>query len=314
MAHSPQGSPVLQLHNFGGQELFGLGQSLMSQGQNAFTPARDSLAAWIRNAGLIGDVPSLRPDLGAPSLPWAVADLQGQPGPTFGPEHTSAHVWVFLRGLLFPGSGWSAGASAGQTNRKRLPSLCLVNPGSPDSLPSPCKTQPRAGSYHPGGHLPPTYFYPIRSNRRAQRDGTETEGEPQRPPAPAASHGTQSAPCPMSTCQRLELGDLCQPRPLSLGGSPRFKTSISIVSSCLPQNREGSAGKLKGHLVLDSKPSILSDTWPVGTTQLPTVGIQTKAARGTASSGPLTLPLRGGLGPSKTPAPNWSKESDSHDL
>lgn len=171
----------------------------MSQGQNAFTPARDSLAAWIRNAGLIGEVPRLRPDLWASSLPWAVADLKGQSGPTFGPGHTSAHVWVFLRELLFPGSGWSAGASAGQTNRKRLPSLCLVNPGVPDTL------QPGVPARHSHEQAPTTLgatflqFLPNK-NRQESPEGTHrNRGENHRGPGPLPPAMVHSLPhflCP----------------------------------------------------------------------------------------------------------------------
>lgn len=119
-----------------------------------------------------------------------------------------AHLWtrthictcgVFLRELLFPGSGWSAGASAGQTNRKRLPSLCLVNPGIPDTL------QPGIPARHSHEQAPTTLgatflqFLPNK-NRQESPEGTHrNRGEHHRGPGPLPPAMVHSLPhflCP----------------------------------------------------------------------------------------------------------------------
>lgn len=148
ITHSRQGALFSSLTTSGDTSCFIWGQPLMSQGQNGFLPARGGRAAWIRNAELIGQVPS--------------------PGPPLA-QATHLHTCGFSWGeRLLPGS---------ENKPEEAPSLCLVSPGVPATLQPPCKTQPRAASYHPGGCLLPTYFHQSRTHYRgAQRDLMDVEG------------------------------------------------------------------------------------------------------------------------------------------
>lgn len=55
-----------------------------------------------------------------------------------GPFHTPARVWVFLGERLFLPPYGVATRGLCWANRERLPSLCRVNPGVPDTRQPPC--------------------------------------------------------------------------------------------------------------------------------------------------------------------------------
>lgn len=240
--------------------MFGLGTVSYEPGTECFHSSKGRPCCLDKKHGAHGAVPSLGLDLWAPSLPWAAAELKDQSWPTSGSGRTPAHVWVFLGELLLPGSGGSATDSAGQTNQKRLLSLGLGNPGVPDT---PASLQGTASS-RPlpiTRGLPPCNLFLPNNNRQESRGTSQKpRGEIQRPPAPQPPLWyAVFAPFPRSTCQRLELGDLCQALPLSPGEAHISGQHLYPVQLPAPQQgfRQGSFGKLKGHLVLASKTSIL---------------------------------------------------------
>lgn len=110
-------------------------------------------------------------------------------------------------------------------NRKRLPSLCPVNLGVPDTsllageggwdggwrlLEGPVTSR----SPSPWGLPPPGFFCHIRTDKRAQRDLPKTEGRTGGPLTPATICAVSYVPL-----SKVGAGDLCQPlRP----GEPTF--------------------------------------------------------------------------------------------
>lgn len=90
----------------------------------------NQIPGCLASSGLQGTCPA-SPDLWPPPFPGGVAELRDTPGPQPA-QAASCTRWVF-RGERLPASGWSPRASARQTNRKRLPFLCPVNLGVPDS-------------------------------------------------------------------------------------------------------------------------------------------------------------------------------------
>lgn len=211
-----------------------------------------------KKRGAHGGVPSLGLDLWAPSLPWAAAELRP----------VLAHLWLRPHTCTC-GFSWGSFSFLGQGVLQRP--LLGRQPGRGFfplawgtqvalTLQPPCKAQPRAGSFPSPWGLPPFNLFLPNNNRQESRGTSQKpRGEVQRPPAPQPPLWyTVFAPFPRSTCQRLELGDLCQALPLSPGEAHISGRHLCPVQLPAPQQRfrQGSSGKLK-HLVLASKTSIL---------------------------------------------------------
>lgn len=234
------------------------GQSLMSPGQNTFTPARDGVAVWIRNAGLMGECPASGWTCGLPPFPGLRQSSKTGPGPPLA-QVAHLHMCGFSWGRFsFLGQGVLQRPLPGRQTRRGFFPLAWGTQVSL-TLQPPCKAQPRAGSFPSPWGLPPFNSFLPNNNRQESRGTSQKpRGEVQRPPAlqPPLWY-TVFAPFPRSTCQRLELGDLCQGLPLSPGEAHISGEHLCPVQ--LPAQQrfgQGSCGKLK-HLVLASKTSIL---------------------------------------------------------
>ena len=133
---------------------------------------------------------------------------------------TPLHVCVGFPGDTPPPSseaGQPLGASAGQTNWKRLPSLSRVNPGPPATTRSPSMGEERLnrrwrlpqGQGTALSRFPPHFaaaasqlFLPNKTRTRELRGTSQNTGATEAPPT------TDFALFPN---QSSELGDLCQP-------------------------------------------------------------------------------------------------------
>ena len=138
---------------------------------------------------------------------------------------TPLHVCVGFPGDTPPPSseaGQPLGASAGQTNWKRLPSLGRVNPGPPATTQSPSIIA-----------APSQLFLPNKTQTRELRGTSQNTGESHR--APPHYH---SQILPYFRIKGQSWGTSAS------HFCPHFRTSIFILSSCLPP--AGFDGKLKG--------------------------------------------------------------------
>lgn len=235
------------------------GQSLMSPGQNELTPAGDGLAVWVRNAGLMGECPAWGWTCGLPPFPGLRQSSKTSPGPPLAQAahlHTCGFSWG---SFSFLGQGVLQRPLLGrQTRRGFFPSAWGTRVSL--TLQPPCKAQPQAGSFPSPWGLPPFNLFLPNNRQESRGTSRKPRGEVQRPPAPQPPLWyTVFAPFPRSTCQRLELGDLCQALPLSPGEAHISGQHLCPVQLPAPQQRfrQRSSGKLK-HLVLASKPSILT--------------------------------------------------------
>lgn len=211
------------------------GQSLMSPGQNTFTPARDGLAVWIRNAGLTGECPASGWTCGLPPFP-GLRQSSDQSWPTSGSGRTPARVGS-------PGGAspsWARGFCKGLCWADNPEEASFPWPGEPrwprhSSLPARHSLE-QAPSHHPGGCLPSTYFYQTTTDKRAEGPH-RNRGEKYRGPLPPNPRcGTQSSPHflgpPVKGWSWVTSARHCH----LAQGKPTFQDGIFVLSSCLPPN------------------------------------------------------------------------------
>lgn len=165
------------------------GQSLMSPGQNEFTPAGDGLAVWVRNAGLMGERPAWGWTCGLPPFPGLRQSSKTSPDPPLAQVahlHTCGFSWG---SFSFLGQGVLQRPLLGrQTRRGFFPSAWGTQVSD-----TPASLQGTASSRL----LPITLgaaslqLISTKQPTREPRDLTETEGrstEAPCPPTPAVVH------------------------------------------------------------------------------------------------------------------------------
>lgn len=173
---------------------------------------------------------------------------------------TPLHVCVGFPGDTPPPSseaGQPLGASAGQTNWKRPPSLGRVNPGPPATTQSPSIIA-----------APSQLFLPNKTQTRELRGTSQNTGESHRGP-PTTIHRF----CPICESKVRAGGPL--PATSALISGPESSSYLAVCpQQALTENSK----------VLDSKTSVLPDTVLSNqdNTVLPANSVQTMAANGTA--------------------------------
>lgn len=209
----------------------------MSPGQNAFTPARDGLAVWIRNTGLMGQCPASGWTCGLPPFPGLRQSSKTSPGPPLAQVahlHTCGFSWG---SFSFLGQGVLQRTLLGRQTRRGCFPLAWGTQVSLTRQP-PCRAQPRAGPFpSPGGCLPATYFYQTTTDKRAEGPHRNRGEKCRSPLPPNPCCGTQSSPHflgpPVKGWSWVTSARHCH----LAQGKPTFQGSIFILSNCLPPSR-----------------------------------------------------------------------------